>query len=166
MSYDRDEIDQALQRFTAAADEAGRTGDWGPWVECFTPDVHYIEHLYGEFHGRADVLSWITRTMTAWPFTHMQLFPWDWYTIDAEQGWVVGQVENRFVDPGDGEIYQAANWTRLVYAGDGLFSSEEDVYNPLRFHQMALRWARTARDYGKADDGVLAWLERFDRTPA
>jgi hypothetical protein len=78
--------------------------------------------------------------MTEWPFTQMQLFPWDWYTVDGEQGWVVGQVENRFVDPGDGKVYEAANWTRLVYAGDGLFSSEEDVYNPAEFGPMVQGW--------------------------
>ena len=78
--------------------------------------------------------------MNAWPFTHMQIFPWDWYTIDAEQGWVVGQVENRFVDPGDGKVYEAANWTRLVYAGDGLFESEEDVYNPQDFAPAVQQW--------------------------
>jgi hypothetical protein len=140
MRFDRDEIVAAFRRYTAAADEAGLTGDWRPWVACFTPDVHYIEHHYGDFLGRAAVLEWITGIMTAWPFDHMREFPWDWYTIDAEQGWVVGQVQNRFVDPGDGRTYQAANWTRLVYAGDGLFSSEEDVYNPAGFAPVVQTW--------------------------
>ena len=103
MPFSRDEIQDAFDRYCAAAEEAGRTGDWRPWVECFTPDLRYIEHLYGEFQGRDAVQAWIEQTMNAWPFTHMQIFPWDWYTIDAEQGWVVGQVENRFIDPGDGE---------------------------------------------------------------
>jgi len=78
--------------------------------------------------------------MTVWPFTHMQLLPWDWYTVDAEQGWVVGQVENRFVDPGDGKVYETANWTRLLYAGDGRFSEEEDVYNPVEFEPVVAGW--------------------------
>ena len=55
-------------------------------------------------------------------------------------GWVVGQVENRFIDPGDGQIYEAANWTRLVYAGNGLFGSEEDVYNPATFAPVVDAW--------------------------
>lgn len=138
--FDRQEIQEAFDRYVSAAAEAGRTGDWRPWVECFTPDVHYIEHLFGDFHGRDELLAWITKTMRTWPFTHMQIFPWDWYTIDVERGWVIGQVENRFIDPGDGKIYQAANWTRLVYAGDGLFSSEEDVYNPADFAPMTEAW--------------------------
>jgi len=150
--YRRDEIQDAFDRYVAAAQEAGRTGDWRPWVECFTPDVHYIEHLFGEFHGRDALLAWITKTMSAWPFTQMQIFPWDWYTIDAEQGWVVGQVENRFIDPGDGAIYQAANWTRLLYAGDGLFSSEEDVYNPASFGPMVENW-------------LAAWAKHHPESP-
>ena len=110
MGFQRDEIEAAFERYRQAAEDAGRTGDWRPWVECFTPDLRYIEHLYGEFEGRQAVLDWITATMSQWPFTHMTMFPWDWYTIDAEQGWVVGQVENRFDDPGDGVVYQGANW--------------------------------------------------------
>ena len=140
MPYRREEIEDAFDRFRAAADEAGRTGNWRPWVDCFTPDVHYVEHMYGEFRGRSEVLSWITQIMGTWPFTHMREFPWDWYTIDAEQGWVIGQVENRFVDPGDGEVYEAANWTRLVYGGGGLFASEEDVYNPEDFAPTVQQW--------------------------
>jgi SnoaL-like domain len=140
MAFSREEIQEAFDRYCAAAEEAGRTGDWGPWVACFTEDVRYIEHLYGEFRGREAIQAWIEQTMNEWPFTWMQVFPWDWYTIDAEQGWVVGQVENRFLDPGDGQVHEGANWTRLVYAGDGLFSSEEDVYNPSRFAPAVEGW--------------------------
>jgi len=136
MPFDRDEMEAAFTHFQQAAETAGRTGDWRPWVECFTPDAHYIEHLYGTFDGREAILAWITPVMTTWPFNQMQLFPWDWFTIDAQQGWIVGQVENRFVDPGDGQVYEAPNWTRLVYAGNGLFSEEEDVYNPADFEPM------------------------------
>jgi hypothetical protein len=140
MTFSRDEIQQAFDRFVSAAEVAGRTGDWSEWATCFTPDVHYVEHAFGEMDGRDEVLAWIAKTMNTWPFTHMQEFPWDWYTIDAEQGFVVGQVENRFVDPGDGNVYQAANWTRLEYAGDGMFSSEEDVYNPAHFTPVLNDW--------------------------
>jgi hypothetical protein len=154
MGSDRAEIQAAFDLYVEAAAEAGRTGDWRPWVERFTPDVHYVEHLYGDFHGRQPLLEWITKTMSAWPFTHMQLFPWDWYTIDAEQGWVVGQVENRFVDPGDGNVYEAANWTRLLYAGDGLFSGEEDVYNPADFAPVVEQWlAAWSRHHPDEPDG-------------
>lgn len=69
------------------------------------------------------VPEWINSTMTAWPFDHMHFFPWDRYTIDAEQGWIVGEVQNRFVDPGDGKVYQAPNWTRRCTPATGSSSS-------------------------------------------
>jgi hypothetical protein len=53
---------------------------------------------------------------------------------------VVGQVENRFVDPGDGVTHQAANGTRHVHAGDRLLSSEEDIYNPAHFAPVVQSW--------------------------
>jgi hypothetical protein len=142
MGFERDEIAAARERFEAAANEAGQTGDWRPWAEMFTPDVRYIEHYYGEFHGREAVLEWITPTMTAWPFTHMRDFTWDWHVIDVERGWVLGEIRNGFVDPGDGKPYQSPNWTRLVYAGDGLFSVEEDVYNPANFGTVVTDWLK------------------------
>lgn len=140
MAYTKAEIQAAFDNYVEAAQHGGATGDWSRWAACFTEDVHYIEHLYGDFHGRQIVLDWITATMREFPFNKMQLFPWDWYAIDEEQGFVIGQVQNRFVDPGDGGVYQEANWTRLVYAGNGLFSSEEDVYNPSRFSPMVEAW--------------------------
>ena len=140
MAYTRDEMQAAFDTMGAASTYGGATGDWKPWTECYTPDVEYVEHHYGNFHGRAEILAWITETMTQWPFSHMREFPWDWTTFDTGQGFIVGQVENRFVDPGDGVVYQAANWTRLVYAGDGLFSSEEDVYNPMDFAPVIQSW--------------------------
>jgi hypothetical protein len=140
MAYTREEISAAFERYKAAAAEAGATGNWRPWVECFVPEVRYIEHYYGEFEGRETVYEWISSTMGKFPFTHMTEFPWDWATIDAEQGWVVGQLQNRFSDPGDGKVYQEANWTRLMYAGDGLFASEEDVYNPAKMAPVVTEW--------------------------
>ena len=43
MPYTREEIEAAFQRYQDAANEAGRTGDWQPWVDCFVPDVEYVE---------------------------------------------------------------------------------------------------------------------------
>lgn len=50
-----------------------------------------------------------------------------------------------FVDPGDGNVYEAANWTRLLYAGDGLFSEEEDVYNPAEFEPVVAGWLAASK---------------------
>jgi hypothetical protein len=140
MAFTQDEIEAAFDRYRAAAAEAGRTGNWELFLECFTDDVHYIEHHYGEFHGKQAVRDWIVPEMAKWPFNQMTSYPWDWYVIDVERGWIVGQLANVMNDPGDGKDYRAANWTRLVYAGDGLFSEEEDVYNPAEFAPMVGAW--------------------------
>lgn len=140
MGYDTSEIEAAFESYKAAAAEAGRTGNWELFVDCFTDDVDYIEHHYGRFKGRAEVRDWILPAMTTWPVNRMTSFPWNWHVIDAEHGWVIGEVANVMDDPGDGNVYEAANWTRLVYGGGGLFREEEDVYNPTEFAEMMGRW--------------------------
>jgi hypothetical protein len=140
MGHQLEDIQAAFDRYREAAADAGRSGDWAPWVDCFTEDVHYIEHHYGVFDGRQAVLDWVVPAMTTFPVDHMVSFPWNWWVIDAERGWIVGEVANVMDDPGDGKVYQAANWSRLVYAGDGRFSEEEDVYNPSEFAEMVGGW--------------------------
>ncbi len=99
--------------------------------------------------------------MTSYPGRVMPGFPISWQVVDAEQGRLVCEVLNPMPDPGDGTMLTEPNITIMTYAGDGLFSREEDVYNPLRFHAMALRWARIAAAHGKADEDVLVWLDKF-----
>ena len=139
-TWTRDELQAAHDGFVEAATEAGRTGDWTIWADRFTEDAEYHEHLYGRFHGRAEITAWITKTMGEWPNSEMKYFPHNWCVCDEERGWWICEIENRFEDPGDGKIYEASNITILKYAGDGRFSSEEDVYNPAAFAPMVKAW--------------------------
>ena len=75
-------------------------------------------------------MSWITETMNQWPASEMTAFPVSWYSIDQDKGWIICEVMNRMRDLGNGSIYQEPNITILHYAGEGLFSYEEDAYNP------------------------------------
>jgi hypothetical protein len=52
-------------------------------------------------------------------------------------------------DPGDGSLHRTYNWTKLQYAGDGLFSYEEDVYNPNVFADMIKGWLKANKALGK-----------------
>lgn len=142
MGYTIEEIQGAFDRYRDAAAEAGSTGNWEAFVGCFTEDADYIEHHYGRFKGRDQIREWVVPTMLAFPVDHMRSFPWNWYVIDPDRGWVLGEVANVMDDPGDGGDYQAANWTKLVYAGNGLFSEEEDVYNPAEFGEMMAGWLK------------------------
>lgn len=140
MSYTREELLRAFDHYREVAAEAGRTGNWALFVDLFADNVRYVEHMYGTFDGKQAVRDWIVPEMAKWPVKHMVSFPWDWFVIDEKCGWIVGQIANVMADPGDGKEYRAVNWTRLVYGGDGLFSEEEDVYNPQEFADMIASW--------------------------
>jgi hypothetical protein len=138
--FTRDELEREFTAYQARGAEAGRTGDWSPWADQFTEDAEYVEHLYGTFHGREEIRAWITRTMSRYPGNLMPEFPVEWYVVDEERGWIVCKVFNRMQDPGDGSVHEAYNITILHYAGDGLWSYEEDVYNPAHFGEMLEGW--------------------------
>ena len=138
--WTRDELEQAFASYQRVALRAGTTGDWNAWADVFTEDATYVEHVFGTFGGREAIRRWITTTMSTFPGNAMPHFPIDWYVIDEERGWVVCQVWNRMADPGDGSVHQAYNFTLLKYAGDGLWSYEEDIYNPAKFAEMLSGW--------------------------
>lgn len=138
--WSRDELEEAFQVYQAAALEAGKSGDWRPWADLFTEDATYIEHHYGTFGGREAIYNWIQPTMSKPVVRDMRFFPIEWYMIDEQRGWVVAQVWNRMVDPGDGSIHQQYNITILRYAGNMKWSYEEDVYNPAHFATAVKGW--------------------------
>jgi hypothetical protein len=78
--------------------------------------------------------------MSSYPGNAMVAFPVEWSMFDAERGWVACQIWNRMADPGDGSVHQAYNFTLLKYAGNGRWSSEEDIYNPSHFVTMITAW--------------------------
>lgn len=143
--FSREELQQAHDRMVEVANASAASGDWGPWSEMFTEDARYDEHHYGVMHGRAEILAWISETMTTWPNSEMKAFPHDWCVCDEERGRWICQIQNRFVDPGDGGVYEAPNITILEYAGNMQFSSEEDVYNPARFAPVVRAWIDASR---------------------
>ena len=130
-TYTRAELEAGLRIYNAARDRASETGDWSIWAEVFTDDADYVEHAYGTFKGRAAIRDWITKVMA--PFPHMT-FPQDWVAFDETAGAVVFQCQNRLAHPTDsaGAPFEFPTWTRLVYAGNGKWSCEEDIYNPAR----------------------------------
>jgi hypothetical protein len=138
--WSREEIESSFDRYQAAALRGGTTGDWDAWAECFTEDCSYKEHLYGEMGGREAIRTWIHKVMSTYPGSEMCHFPIEWYVVDEDRGWIVCHVWNRMKDPGDGSIHQEYNLTVLHYAGGGMFSYEEDIYNPAHFGTMVAAW--------------------------
>ncbi|MCH5644950.1 MULTISPECIES: nuclear transport factor 2 family protein [unclassified Gordonia (in: high G+C Gram-positive bacteria)] len=157
--FDADELDRAFLDFQRTVAEIAVSRDWDRFADMFTEDAHYIEHALGTMRGREEIRAWIWKTMTAFPGSHMTGFPALWHVVDAPTGRVICEVDNPMRDPGDGTHMTATNITILTYAGDGLWSIEEDVYNPLEFGIAAMRWCEKARDLGTLDDAARTWME-------
>ncbi len=155
------EIIEAYAAMHARVQEYASTGEWGPFADHFTEDAEYVEHAFGTFRGRDEIREWSVRTMTSYPGSVMTGFPLAWQVVDEPTSRLVCEVRNLMPDPGDGSHHEESNLTIMTYAGDGLFSREEDVYNPLRFLRMAVRWGRIAEQHGELDDEGRAYLQQY-----
>jgi len=158
--FSRSELVDAFAKFEATVDAAAQSHDWDAWVEHYTPDVEYVEHAAGTMHGRDEVRQWIKRTMTTYPGSHMVAFPSLWSVVDEERGRIICELDNPMKDPGDGSVITATNISIITYAGDGLWSRQEDVYNPLRFLRAAMKWCRKAQALGTLDDAAAQWMRQ------
>lgn len=157
--FSRSELEAAFAHYQAQVHQAGESGDWNLFADLFTEDATYVEHLYGDFTGREAIRKWIVPTMTTAPGCWMPWFPPTWHVVDEERGRIICEIRNQMQDPGDGSIHEATNITILDYAGDDLFSREEDVYNPAKFVDMIAGWGRAALDNDGLPDGAEAWLD-------
>ena len=140
--WTRDELEEAFDRYQQAALKGAQQADWRDWADLFTEDATYFEHQYGRFWGRESIYQWISGVMKPFPVNCMTAFPIRWYSIDEEKGWIICEVLNRMQDLGDGQIYEEPNITILKYAGNGLFSYEEDAYDRKRMGDMVVRWVK------------------------
>lgn len=160
---DRAELEAAFLDYQRTVEDIAQSGEWSRFADLFTEDAAYVEHAFGTFEGREQIRAWIIKTMTTFPGNQMTGFPVTWALLDPDQSRVVCEINNPMRDPGDGSRHSATNITILDYAGDGLWSREEDVYNPQRFADMTRDWSRVARDHGTlSEEGarLLAFLER------
>ncbi len=163
--FSREELSAAFAKFEQTVAQAAESRDWDSWVEHYTPDVDYIEHAAGTMHGRDEVRACIHTTMTTFPGSHMVAFPSLWSVIDEARGRIICELDNPMVDPGDGTTISATNISIITYAGDYQWSRQEDVYNPLRFAQAALKWCKKAQALGTLDDEAADWMRRYGGTP-
>ena len=159
--FSAEEITSAYAALHERAQSFVDTRDWSGFADLFTEDAVYVEHAFGTFRGRAEIRAWSTKTMTTFPGGVMTGFPLAWQVVDAPSARLVCEVRNLMPDPGDGTILEESNITIMTYAGDGLFSREEDVYNPLRFMRMSLRWAEIAERHGNLDEEGREYVAQF-----
>ncbi len=114
----------------------GDSGDWNAWADLHTQDCLWVEHHLGTFRGREAIRETILKVMRSVP---MMEFPVEWHAIAGNR--VVYYPWQVLPDPtGGNEIYRFGCVTILEYAGDGLWSRQEDLYNPAEGQALFERW--------------------------
>jgi ketosteroid isomerase-like protein len=128
----RSEIEAADHRFVAAGDAQ----DWDAWTDLHSEDGVWVEHHLGTFRGRQQIRATIKKVMASAP---PMLFPVEWFVIEGNR--VVFYPWQVFPDPrGGDDVYRFGCVTILEYGGDGLWSYQEDLYNPREGEQVVKRW--------------------------
>lgn len=155
MEIARAEVESAFRRYwtTGCIDE-----DWAAWPDRLTEDVEYVEHVYGEMHGREQVRAWIVGLMAERADVHAVL---DWYLISGRR--LVLSMTNRYYHPEpDGRPFDFPGLTVLGYAGDGLFGYQEDYWSQRLATTAYLAWTDAVRRHGGRglEGGRLEVLER------
>jgi predicted SnoaL-like aldol condensation-catalyzing enzyme len=134
--FPREEIEREFEAYRKRGTDAVESGDWVTWAAQFTEDARYLEHHYGRFSGRDEITEWITGVMQ--PFPEMD-FPVTYRLIEGNR--VTSLIPNRLPDPkGGDEEHAFAAAVILHYAGNGMWSYEEDVYNPDEAAEVVGRW--------------------------
>ena len=130
--FARAEVLEAWQHFIAVGD----SGDWNAWADLHSVNGVWVEHHLGTFEGREAIRKAILDVMKPVP---MMLFPVEWHVIAGNR--VVFYPWQVFPDPAGGDnVYRFGCVTVLEYAGDGLWSRQEDLYNPREAQQVIERW--------------------------
>lgn len=138
-------IESAWRHFVSVGD----SGDWSAWADLHTPDCIWVEHHLGTFQGREAIRETILKVMQPVP---MMDFPVEWHAIAGNR--VVYYPWQVLPDPtGGDEIYRFGCVTILEYAGDGLWSRQEDLYNPTEGQAVFKRWIEAGGRLHDALDG-------------
>jgi len=104
--------------------EAGELGG-DTWADFFTDDATFVDPAWGRIDGIDNIIRFLAESMEG---LEGWTFPLEWELVDGDKlvtGW-----QNRL--PGrraDGSYYQAPGASRIVYAGNGKFSFEQDLLN-------------------------------------
>jgi hypothetical protein len=131
-SFPRSEVESAFQHFIAVGD----SGDWNAWAELHSEDGLWVEHHLGTFRGREAIRKGIVAVMAQAPPME---FPVAWSVIDGNR--VVFYPWQVFPDPSGGDAeFRFGCVTILEYAGNGLWSYQEDLYNPSEAGEVMKRW--------------------------
>jgi hypothetical protein len=163
--WSRAEIESAFQRHQQVVAEIGESWDWSRFADAFTEDATYVECVFGTFHGREQIREWIVSTMNVFPGSEMPFYVPAWHSIDEDRGWIFFKCFNRMREPRphhvQGSVHQATTLSILKYAGDGLWSYEEDVYNPMNFLPMIREYIQRCKTLGTVSEDAITFANNM-----
>jgi hypothetical protein len=132
--FSREEMEEMVDRWVAANDEAGRTGDWSPMAEFFTEDAIYSWTTGPNWDfvakGKQQIREWAFGTemsgLEKWVYPYVRKL------IDTDKGEFIGiwrQVAP--INDPEGVPYEirgtGGSWFR--YAGDFKWAWQRDFFD-------------------------------------
>jgi hypothetical protein len=151
---DRDAVAAAFGEFLRRGAH-GR--DWPAWAALFADDAVYTEHCLGRFHGADGIRAWI---MSAMEPVACMTFSVEWSIIDSP--YVAFWIWNHVPDPtGEGREFAFPNLSVLTLDHGGMWSAEEDLYDPAWSELAITDWYRAGGNPAMAPDPGLV-----PRTPS
>ncbi|MCU1595930.1 MAG: hypothetical protein JWO12_3322 [Frankiales bacterium] len=150
--------EEVVAAFKAIWTTGSTNEDWTAWVDHLTPDVDYVERVFGRMSGRDEVRAWITSLMAVRFDVHAVL---NWYIVAGDR--VVLDMENRYYHPDPSQPHlDFGGVSILTYAGDGLFGREEDYWDQAGAKTAYIAWDAACRAWGSKglEDGRLEQLEK------
>jgi ketosteroid isomerase-like protein len=128
MAHPREEVQATVDRYhelRRRIDEGKEADAFGALADFYTDDAVYVDAAWGRIEGRAAIAHWLVHSMVGladWRF------PVEFTAIEGDDV-VVKWTQILPTTRPDGSAYSQSGYSRLVYAGDGRFSYEEDTYN-------------------------------------
>ncbi len=126
MTHSPDEVAAAAATYRSLREAIERGEQPLPALaDLFTEDAVYIDPAWGRVEGRDEIRHLMEESMAGledWSF------PIEFIAIEGDQVVVKWTQELPGTKP-DGSRWSQSGYSTLIYAGDGLFSYEEDLLN-------------------------------------
>lgn len=159
--FDRAELDEMVERWLTANDEAERAGDWRPLSEFYTEDAtygwNYGPHKDFMAVGRDEIrdlaLGQEMEGLEGWTY------PYQAWVIDEKTGDMLGlwkQVYEATREDGSHYALNGIQGSWFKYAGNFQFSWQRDFFD---YGNVSALFIELMKDK-KMSDGMLARIEK------
>jgi hypothetical protein len=123
-AFPKHEVEEAFRHYWRLGGAGER---WAEFAQLYTPDAVLIDRVIeGVKNGRAEIAAYLDRVMNHEMPALYTIY--DWHTIEGNT--VTNGMLNRFDNPDpQGAPLDFFGVTIQIYAGDGLWSYQEDYYS-------------------------------------